>query len=370
MVMFLNLFKEPLLFKVFNNLFVTANNQELVEGNPDKSIAIFAGNAYWAVDGKYNIAGYKTLADWQKATGQEMLNDRPIGLTVDPRATNLGKSPTIGNPTELHKLTIYQLEKDSPLIDAGLDPRSLFGIDPGTRDFYDNPIPLGKGYDIGSHEIVCEHTATPYVAAIHTAAFSGDLNTVKSLTEAGVSPDVKDKWGSTPLHWAAISEDMSIIKLLIAKGADINARNTLENTPLQHLVSRVKPPRQETVRFFLAKGADLNTKNGGGNTPIHAAVRAGHKDIVELLTATGAKVNAKNTSGDTPLQYAFEYGHKDIAELLINAGADVDAKTNNGTKAIIYASVKGYPEIAKLLIEAGADVNAESNDGQVNRNYH
>ena len=39
-------------------------------------------------------------------------------------------------------------------IDAGLDLRSLFGIDPGKRDFFGNPIPQGKGYDIGAHEII------------------------------------------------------------------------------------------------------------------------------------------------------------------------------------------------------------------------
>jgi hypothetical protein len=144
--------------KVYNNLFITANNQKLVEGNPDRSMATFAGNAYWAVDGAFNFAGYKTLEDWRKATGQEMLNGKPVGIVVDPKVTELGNNVTVGDPTKLYTLTAYRLQKSSPLIDAGLDLRSLFGIDPGDRDFFGNSIPQGKGYDIGAHEIILENT--------------------------------------------------------------------------------------------------------------------------------------------------------------------------------------------------------------------
>jgi len=143
--------------KVCNNLFVTAHNQKLVAGNPDKSTATFAGNAYWSVDGTFDVAGYKSLEDWRKATGQEMLNGKTVGSVVDPRLTGMGKSITIGDPAKLPTLGAYELQEKSPLIDAGLDLRSLFGIEPGNRDFFGNSIPQGKGYDIGAHEIIIKN---------------------------------------------------------------------------------------------------------------------------------------------------------------------------------------------------------------------
>jgi hypothetical protein len=146
--------------KVCNNLFITAKNQQLVAKHPDTSGATFAGNVYWAVDGKYDFGGYRSLEDWRKATGQEMLNEKPVGMVIDPKVTNLGSNPTIGDPAKLHTLDAYRVQKDSPLIDAGLDLRSLFGIDPGDRDFYGNPIPQGKSYDIGAHEIVLENISS------------------------------------------------------------------------------------------------------------------------------------------------------------------------------------------------------------------
>ncbi len=36
-------------------------------------------------------------------------------------------------------------------------------------------------------------------------------------------------------------------------------------------------------------GADLNTKNFRGRTPLDNALKAGHKEIIDLLMANGAK---------------------------------------------------------------------------------
>jgi len=146
--------------KVCNNLFITANNQKLLVGNSDKSTVTFAGNAYWAVDGRYDFVGYRSLEDWREATGQETVSEKAVGLVVDPKLIDLGANVTIGDPTKLRMLTAYKLQKDSPLIDAGIDIRSQYGIDPGEKDFYGNPIPSGKGFDIGAHEIVLENTSS------------------------------------------------------------------------------------------------------------------------------------------------------------------------------------------------------------------
>ena len=89
-------------------------------------MATFAGNAYWAVDAKYDITGHKSLEEWQKATGQEILNGKPVGMVVDPKLIDIGNSDTIGDPSNLHTLTAYQLQKDCPLVDAGIEPQSHF----------------------------------------------------------------------------------------------------------------------------------------------------------------------------------------------------------------------------------------------------
>jgi hypothetical protein len=142
--------------RISNNLFITANKRALVQGEPDRSMATFVGNAYWSIDCPLNISGHQSLEEWREATGQEILDGKPTGLIVDPRMMDPRKSAIFGNPLNLQTSTAYHLRKDSPLIDAGLDLRTLFGIDPGKRDFWGNPIPQGKGYDIGAHEVVAK----------------------------------------------------------------------------------------------------------------------------------------------------------------------------------------------------------------------
>jgi hypothetical protein len=46
----------------------------------------------------------------------------------------------------------YRLLPGSPAIDRGIPLRGLFGIDPGSRDFYGNRLDPDDRPDIGAHE--------------------------------------------------------------------------------------------------------------------------------------------------------------------------------------------------------------------------
>lgn len=144
--------------KVRNNIFVTANNMKLIKyeltPSPTTAQAQFQGNAYWSSGGTFDVAGYYSLAAWRAAKGQETLGASPVGLSVDPLLINAGGGGTIGDPYQFDSLTAYQLQPASPMIDAGLDLAALFGVNPGTVDFYLNPIPQSGAYDIGAAEFV------------------------------------------------------------------------------------------------------------------------------------------------------------------------------------------------------------------------
>jgi len=78
-----------------------------------------------------------------------------VGRCADPLLRKDGTG-LLSDPTGLRGLSEYELLPASPAIDSGLDLRKLFGVDPGTRDFYGNTIPQGKGYDIGADENVAQ----------------------------------------------------------------------------------------------------------------------------------------------------------------------------------------------------------------------
>ena len=135
---------------VRNNIFMSTGGVQLVRG----AGATFQGNDYWTSAGDpLNIAGYSTVAAWQQATGQEMLNGHATGFNADPQLNNPGGGGTIGNADNLYTLTAYQLAAGSPMIDTGLT-LAQFGINPGPTDFYGNPIPnANRGlFDIGADQ--------------------------------------------------------------------------------------------------------------------------------------------------------------------------------------------------------------------------
>jgi hypothetical protein len=138
----------PSSVQVRDNVFVTTGGVPLVDVNLNPSGLTFQGNDYWPSDGTYAFdyedATYPSLAAWQASTGQEMLDGSPVGFAVDPQLTAPGQGGTIGNPDLLDTLTAYRLLPASPLLGQGLNLAALFGLQTGTEDYYDNPLPAGN----------------------------------------------------------------------------------------------------------------------------------------------------------------------------------------------------------------------------------
>ncbi len=148
----------------YNNILYTANNNTLIDLSDVNGIT-FKGNDYWTSGGTFKInwggTNYSSLSAWRSATGQESTNGVSQGYNFDPLFTSAGSGTTIGNTDLLNTLSAYKLLAGSPMIDAGLNLKSLFGIDMGTKDFYGNNIPAGSGYDIGAYEAGSTTTTPP-----------------------------------------------------------------------------------------------------------------------------------------------------------------------------------------------------------------
>jgi hypothetical protein len=133
-------------FAFRNNLFIVRGKGTFVR---KLNGAIFQGNVYWNPDAPGNWDGATTLADWQ-AKGYEMLGDRPVGLHVDPQLPAMGRGEKLTDPTKLKQLKAYVPLIASPLIGAGLDLQSLFGLDIGPHDFVGRPLPAKGPWNVGS----------------------------------------------------------------------------------------------------------------------------------------------------------------------------------------------------------------------------
>ena len=161
------------------------------------------------------------------------------------------------------------------------------------------------------------------VAAIHIAAYSGNLGVVRLLCqEYGVDVNCsfsetleeKAKTGITPLEWAARNGRTEVVKLLLDNRADVNAR-----------------------------------RHTGGVTPLYVAAQDGHTEVVKLLLDHKAEVNTCcNDDGATPLYIADQNGHRQVVQLLLDYNADWNAsRTDEGTLT---------PSVTAHKVHIGSDV--------------
>jgi hypothetical protein len=143
-----------------NNIFVTTGGLPLVDivtrSASQQSGLLFQGNDYWSsgypLKIKHGGTTYSSLSAWRSATGQEKNGGTNTGMNVNPGLANPGGGGTIGNADLLSTLGSYKLGTNSPMKDAALNLRSVFGLDPGPTDFYGTSIPQGASYDLGAHE--------------------------------------------------------------------------------------------------------------------------------------------------------------------------------------------------------------------------
>ncbi len=133
-------------FAFRNNLFMVRGQGTFVRKMDG---AIFQGNVYWNPDAPGNWDGETTLAAW-RAKGYEMLDGRPVGMHADPQLAAMGQGEKLTDPTKLHLLKAYVPKITSPLIGAGLDLQSLFGLDIGSHDFFGRALPAKGPWNVGS----------------------------------------------------------------------------------------------------------------------------------------------------------------------------------------------------------------------------
>ncbi|XP_019895835.2 cortactin-binding protein 2 isoform X2 [Esox lucius] len=117
-------------------------------------------------------------------------------------------------------------------------------------------------------------------SALFSAAQNGHTDCVKLLLTSGVSADVSDENGFTPLHFAAAHGHCSCVEALVSGGAGVDRGAVGGQTPL-FLASGAG--RVDCTRALLNAGADRSLATADSCTALHAAVSLGHVETLRLL---------------------------------------------------------------------------------------
>ncbi|KAK9665213.1 hypothetical protein RND81_14G098000 [Saponaria officinalis] len=100
--------------------------------------------------------------------------------------------------------------------------------------------------------------------AVHGFAREGDVDNLLKCIENGISVNVKDSEGRTPLHWAVDRGHLPVIELLFKNDADVNAKDNEGQTPLHYAVVC---DREAVAEYLVKHSADVTAKDNDGTSP-------------------------------------------------------------------------------------------------------
>jgi hypothetical protein len=159
------------------------------------------------------------------------------------------------------------------------------------------------------------------------AARKGDYNGVLALLDKGVKPDVRNKFGNTPLMSSIASNNNNIATLLILRGANINLINSKQQSAIHLATSNNNFGMVDTL---ISRYAYVNAPDIDGNTPMLLAAIRKHWDMVKYLVDYGANIHTRNKNGLTVLHLAACCGNYDIVNILLQKNANPFATTIQG----------------------------------------
>ena len=194
------------------------------------------------------------------------------------------------------------------------------------------------------------------------AVVSGDISTVKKLTENGRYTTVKNSNGNSLLHIAALCGNyevsVEIIKNFQEKVSNGKIdrkrlmsilKNRNGKTPLHLAAERGNVAFIKALKETDEKLWELLKKIGDnfGNLPVHTAAAEGQVQVLELFKD---QINEKNGEGNTPLHKAVERNRKEAVEFLLLSGANPDVENEHGLKPVDLARFLGFEEITDFFL--------------------
>ncbi len=157
----------------------------------------------------------------------------------------------------------------------------------------------------------------------------GDVGMARFILEQGLSPNVINRDGCTPLFKACLRDDIQTVSLLLEHRAEIDVRAYDGSTPISicdekghsnilkllvkhsketNLISAAMFGSVSIIKDLLEQGANVNQTFEKKQTALHEASFHGQVDCMKLLREKGAKSHVLDLWGNAPIYMAVQSG--------------------------------------------------------------
>ena len=191
----------------------------------------------------------------------------------------------------------------------------------------------------------------------------GRFENVKTLVEHGAKIHKVDKDGKSALHFAATFSSPEVIMYLLSLGMSVNMTDKSGLTPM--MTACLKGGRLENVKTLVIHGAEIHKVNKDGKSALHFAATFSSPEVVKYLLSRGMSVNMTDNSSRSPLLCAcLEGGRLENIKTLVEHGAEIHKVDKNGKSALHFAATFSCPEVVKYLLSRGMSVNMTDNSSR------
>ncbi|XP_052256037.1 ankyrin repeat domain-containing protein 17-like isoform X2 [Dreissena polymorpha] len=188
-------------------------------------------------------------------------------------------------------------------------------------------------------------------------------------------PPIPKRLVKTALHQAVLDGRLHQARLLVEKhGVSVNVKDVYGRTPLMLTSMIDDEPGSKMAKIFVFAGANLSIRDNMGRTALAMACVSGKEKIVdEILRTDILYINDGDNDGNTPLHHAAASGNPNIvkllSELFVKFGLDIDTRNKLGYTALLVACRNGHFVSAHhLLIHGQASPALRDEETYLNAN--
>ncbi|XP_034417565.1 ankyrin repeat and SOCS box protein 11 [Cyclopterus lumpus] len=171
------------------------------------------------------------------------------------------------------------------------------------------------------------------VSPLHEACLGGHYACAKFLLDNGANVEMVSTDGATPLFNSCSSGSAACVRLMLQRSASIHTPHLLAS-PVHEAA---KKGHRECLELLLSYGADIDMELPVVGTPLYSACMARAAACVRLLLHSGAAVRI-GCGQDSPLHAAVRGGGPNVVDILLDFGADECCRNAEGKTPLDLSS--------------------------------